>query len=165
MKYTLIRDKNYTITIDKAGKHVNKKRDNIHLPYSLHDSQIKSFDVFDDVLKIRFESGITSSIEPYEVVDASLLFSGVDYDFTSIYVLTYSSIRSGNNGKFTGLKMSLKAYIEDPKFEDCKLEIIDETYGYNQTKLAGFMNHEQKISEFFLEIYHHGDMEYIVADR
>ena len=46
-------------------------------------------------------------------------------------------------------------------FVNQNFTIIDETYGYNQSKFSGFLSVGTEIKECMIEVYHLGDMEYI----
>mgnify|MGYP001625647276 CR=1 FL=1 len=48
-----------------------------------------------------------------------------------------------------------------PMFVNQNFTIIDETYGYNQSKFSGFLSVGTEIKECMIEVYHLGDMEYI----
>jgi len=42
--------------------------------------------------------------------------------------------------------------------------VMDETFGYNQTKLGGYLLSEGRHNECILEIYHQGDMVYFTEE-
>lgn len=130
-------------------------RDNIHVPYSLHDMSVISFEINGDDMIMRTQSGIVSAITPYGQPDGYVEFHKIDWDFSFVYLLNFT----GNVGSFTGEKMYLKDFIE--QFINANFSIIDETYGYNQTKFEGFLSIGGTVKECFVEIYHLGDMIFV----
>lgn len=129
-------------------------RDNINLPYSLHDMSVSGFKFENDMLIIYFENGFVKVGEPCVQVDGYIEFNGVDLDFCFAYILDICS----DSGKFTGEKLSLSDFIL--KYRDMNFEICDETYGFNQSKFSGYLSVEDTLKECVLEIYHTGDMIY-----
>lgn len=55
--------------------------------------------------------------------------------------------------------MYLKDFVE--QFVNAGFSIIDETYGYNQSKFEGFLSMDGTVKECFVEIYHLGDMVFV----
>lgn len=49
-------------------------------------------------------------------------------------------------------------------FNNIDLEIIDETYGYNQSKFSGYIYEKNMIKECIIEIYHFNNMKYITEE-
>ena len=47
------------------------------------------------------------------------------------------TISGVNHGKIKGHKYSLKKFIK--KYKKADIEIVDETYGYNQSKFSGYL--------------------------
>ena len=45
------------------------------------------------------------------------------------------------------------------------MRVIDETFGYNTTKLAGWLLQKGHLQECTLEIYHLGDMIYVTKEE
>ncbi len=84
---------------------------------------------------------------------------GLDFDFCSVYLIDIKK----NGKKITGEKISLKVFIN--KFPVIDFEIIDETYGYNQSRFSGYLYLGRKTKECIVEIYHFGDMKYLVGDE
>lgn len=165
----------------------------IDLPYSLHDGVVTGFEVLAgseklnecekqngfeipngcenlneceiprDKLLLEFEHGFVSTLEPYMQVEGKIEFAKVDWDFSFAYIIEFpDGSLCGNQGNFTGHKMELLDFIQQNK--ELRFEIIDETYGYNTTKLDGYLWGDTKIKECRLEIYHLGDMSYIVRN-
>lgn len=132
------------------------------LPYSLHDGVVIDFKVRDDTLQMQFQSGIIKTFEPFEQVDGSVEFEQTDWDSSYVYLLTYQKGLCGNPGNFTGKKMLLKEWIA--QYQDITFEIIDENYGYNQSKFSGYLSGSTPFQECFIEIYHLGDMSYLISE-
>ena len=131
-------------------------RSNIkNLPYSLHDMCVTEMRILDDGLHMSFQNGFESTTEPYEQIEGSVQFHHVDWDFCYVYILDFCD----NIGSFTGRKQFLIDFI--PMFVNQNFTIIDETYGYNQSKFSGFLSVGTEIKECMIEVYHLGDMEYI----
>lgn len=134
----------------------------VNLPYSLHDGAVIDFEVVDDRLVMKFQYGYVKTVEPFEQVSGNVEFEKVDWDFSFVYLLEYKDCLCGNVGSFTGEKMELKEFIN--KFGNAKFDIIDETYGHNISKLDGYFIDKDSIKECRMEIYHLGDMSYIVDE-
>lgn len=138
---------------------------NITHPYSLHDCSISSIRTSENTLLLDFKTGIVR-ISDNVPVAATLCFNEVDWDFCSIYLIEYTSIRSGNVGRFTGEKLNLKEFIvrqaddQEAASATVSMEVIDETYGYNQSKFNGYTEHDGRMKEFIIEIYHFAEMIY-----
>ncbi len=130
-------------------------RENIRAEYSLHDMNVINFDVCDNDIIMRTQSGMIKVSEPCLQVDGHVVFHDVDWDFCFVYL--FDGI--GNVGKFNGEKMMLKDFIE--KYKTFGFSIIDEVYGYNQTKYWGWITANRKTQECIIEIYHLGDMVFI----
>lgn len=130
------------------------------LQYSLHDMRVTSMKFSNDTLILEFPFGIVSIENPCRQTDgrAFVKFKNVDPDSSYVYVMNFC----GNTGSFTGEKLPLKEFISD--FSDKSFEVIDETYGYNLSKFSGFLSVDTDIKECVIEIYHLGNMEYIIEE-
>ena len=119
----------YELEFNKGGEELKRTiRKNINLPYTLHDMNVFSFEVTDNVIVIRTQSGIVETNAPCRQLDGYVEFHDVQWDFSYVYLLGVT----GNVGTFTGEKMFLKDFIE--RYKQFGFSIMDETYGYNQTK-------------------------------
>lgn len=134
-------------------------RTNVHVPYSLHDMRVIEFEVNGNTLIMRTQFGMTKTTEPYGQPDGYVEFQQVDWDFCYAYTMDILA----NEGEFQGRKMSLQKLIAE--FENSGFEVIDETFGYNTTKLAGWLLQKGHLQECTLEIYHLGDMIYVTKEE
>lgn len=50
------------------------------------------------------------------------------------------------------------------KAEDMEFEIVDETYGYNQSEFSGYLYSGDETRECMIEIFLFGEMKYIIED-
>lgn len=147
---------------------ISIRKNIVGLEYSLHDAYMSKIKIkkYDKELqtanvKINFKEGYYRSKDGATMlVKGYLLFEKVDLDFSNVYLM---KIRGLNHGKIKGKKYSLKKFVK--KYKNIDMEIIDETYGYNQSKFAGYFYSERNIKEFLIEIYHEGDMKYITASN
>ena len=131
-------------------------------PYSLHDAHILSLKLEGDTLRLVTQYGYVCTTEPYGQVDGDVELTGVDADSYYAYVLEYTDVLCGNCGHFTGRKMALEAFLRD--YGEASLDIMDETYGFRQMKLEGFLNLPGRCLEFFLEVYYTGEIRYLLKD-
>ena len=130
-------------------------RENIKAAYSLHDMNVIEFDIVENDMIMRTQSGIVKTAGISEQVDGYVEFHNVDWDFCFVYLL--DAIK--NVGSFGGKKMMFKDFLEE--YKTFGLSIIDETYGYNQTKYAGYLTSNRMTYECIIEIYHLGDMVFV----
>ena len=132
--------------------------DNINSPFTLHDMNVISFEVTDNDIVMRTQSGIVEAAVPYRQIDGYVEFHKVQWDFSYVYLLGVT----GNVGTFTGEKMFLKDFIE--RYKQFGLSILDETYGYNQTKYNGYLLANHSHCECVVEIYHEGDRVFVTVE-
>lgn len=133
-------------------------RDNINSTYTLHDINVFSFEVTDNDIVMRTQSGMVETIAPYGHPNGYIEFHNVQWDFSFVYLLGVT----GNVGTFTGEKMFLKDFIE--RYKQFGFSIMDETYGYNMTKYSGYFTSSHQFHECIIEIYHEGDMIFVTED-
>ena len=133
-------------------------RDNIVLPYTLHDMTVISFEVNDNRVVVRTQSGIVKTGDSCRQLDGYVEFHNVQWDFSYVYLLGVA----GNVGTFAGEKIFLNDFIE--QYKQFGFSIMDETYGYNQTKYNGYLLANQQHCECIIEIYHEGDMVFVAED-
>ena len=130
-------------------------RPNITKQYSLHDADIIAFKRMDDQLVLTPKDGMVKVSENAATVDGYIEFNGVDWDFSFAYLLDFC----GNTGRFNGEKFALADFIN--RFGNAVFSVVDETFGYNQTKLSGYLLKNQTMRECVIEISHCGDMVYV----
>ena len=136
------------------------RRNQINLPYSLHDGKVIGFQVTNDILQMQLQSGFTETIEPFEQVTGYIELEKIDWDSSYVYLLEYQEVPCGNCGSFTGEKMGLHEFID--QFHNAGFDIMEETYGYNMSKFSGYLSAKGSVKECIIEISHLGDMSYIV---
>jgi len=130
-------------------------RENIRAPYSLHDMNIIAFEAEGDHLTLRTQSGMCKTTRPYGQPQGHVEFSGVQWDFSWVYLLDHA----GNAGTFTGEKMELQEFIR--RFGTFGFCVMDEAYGYNSTKYSGYLTANRRFYECMVEIYHEEDMIFV----
>ena len=130
-------------------------RENINSPYCLHDMNVIEFEVKEKNIKMKTQSGIVQALPPYEQVDGYVEFQKVEWDFSYVYLLNITK----NEGDFIGKKMFLKDFINN--YKTFGFSIMDECYGYNQTKYSGYITTNRTVCECIIEIYHKGDMIFV----
>ena len=130
-------------------------RENISTSHSLHDMVASAIVVDGNDITLRMETGIVRCSGVCEQCEGSVVFRGIDWDFCFVYILHGFT---ANAGEFCGEKLSLRDFIaQNPAFH---FEIIDACYGYNQTKLSGWLS-DDKVSEATMELYHTGNMIFV----
>ena len=132
-------------------------RGNICAPYSLHDMNVIEFEVKDSDIIMKTQSGIVRAVGQCEQVDGYVEFNDIDWDFCFVYLMDCT----GNTGTFSGEKMMLADFLK--RYESFGFSIIDEAYGYNQTKYWGYLTANRMTKEGIIEIYHLGDMVFVEA--
>ena len=130
-------------------------RENIQAAYSLHDMNITALEMNGNDVMLRTQTGLIKTGNPARQVDGHVEFHGVDWGFCYVYLFDFN----GNVGPFTGEKKYLISFLEERK--TLSFSVIDEVYGYNQTKFFGHLLANGKLRECIIEIYHEGDMEFV----
>ena len=130
-------------------------RDNINPAYSLHDMNVIAFEVEENDIIMKTQSGMIKTTPICTQTDGYVEFHDVRWDFSYVYLLGVT----GNVGTFTGEKMFLKEFID--RFPVFGFSIMDETYGYNMTKYSGYLIAQGYHYECVVEIYHEGDMVFV----
>ena len=132
-------------------------KDNINLPVSLHDSVITSMQQnssasykMDGHIILKFTDGfyIVNKKELEKTGEAYILLSGVDFDFSHIYYFKENKRE----------KITFNQLEED--IENYTICVINEMYGYNQTKFSCSMNKKNELYEVEIEIYHFNKTRY-----
>ena len=138
------------------------KNSDSSLPYSLHDAYVLAVQVQGDTLRLMTQSGYVCTAGPCEQVEGDVEITGVDWDFSSVYVMEYHDVLCGNYGAFTGRKMTVEAFLRE--YPQAGLDIMDETYGYHQVKLDGYLNLGDRCLELRLELCYDGEFRYLLKD-
>lgn len=128
-------------------------------PYCLHDMHITDIEIDEDKITLRFQYGFVKTSSPAAQVDGYIEIPKVDFDFSYVYLLEYTDVLCGNAGHFKGEKYFLKDFL-DKKWDYISFDVIDETFGFNKTKLEGYFNQKGKCYECMIEIYHFGKITY-----
>ena len=131
-------------------------------PYSLHDAHLIGMELDGTSLTLLFDYGYCETKPPYGQVQGRLRIEGLDLDFCSVYLLKYTDVLCGNYGAFRGQKLPLSDFIQSS--EKISVDIIDETYGYRQMKLNGFVSLGADMLEGIFEISYSGAVIYLVQD-
>ena len=131
-------------------------------PYSLHDAHVSRLRREGDTLRLVTSCGYVCTSPPYGQADGEVEITGIDWDFSHVYVLEYTDVLCGNRGSFTGRKLSVEDFLRE--YAQGTLEILDETYGYQQVKLNGFLNLPDRILEFVLELCYTGEFRYLLKE-
>lgn len=126
------------------------------LPYSLHDMRINKIKVMQDALYLGFENGYVETKKPYNQIKGNIIIEDVDFDFASVYLLSYD----GKYGHFEGEKLELKDFLENYCWNS--FEIVDELYGYNQILYSGYLSlmGSEAFIEMQISIYYNGNIVY-----
>ncbi len=88
-------------------------------------------------------------------MDGYVVFRQADLDFCNVYLMK----SNGRYGKFEAEKITLQEFLV--RFNVFGFSIVDEVYGYNQTKYWGYLTSQREFFECILEIYYTGDMLFI----
>ena len=138
---------------------MNTIRPNVQTPYSLHDMNLTSFEIQKDILVLHSQSGMMKTTLPFGHPDGHIEFHQVDWDFSYAYLFDFC----GNSGTFSAEKKLLKDFLQND-FKNACFEVIDETFGYNQSHFSGYLSQGCFLKECMIHIYHHGDMVYVTEE-
>ena len=90
------------------------------------------------------------------LIKGQVVIKGVDWDFAVFNIVKFQG--DTNRGKYKGKRYPLKKFCR--KQPHVELEIVDSYFGGYTLYLSGFLHGEKKITEWALEVYHTGDVEY-----
>lgn len=130
-------------------------RKNIISDYSLHDMNVISIEKYGMDIIIRTQSGIIKCKGNSEQVNGYVVLRNIDMDFCNVYLME----SNGRYGKFQAEKMTLEDFLN--RFSQFGFSIMDEVYGYNQTKYWGYLTSNREFYECIIEFYHTGDMIFV----
>ena len=133
-------------------------RENINPAFSLHDMNVIAFEVLDNNVVMKTQSGMVETGSPYRQLDGYVEFHDVQWDFSYVYLLGVT----GNAATFTGEKMFLQDFLN--RYKQFGFSIMDENYGYNMTKYCGYLLSNGQHCECMIEIYHEGDMVFVAEE-
>ena len=141
---------------------ITVKKPNPDPPYSLHDAHIMELRAEGDTLRLVTQYGYVRTEAPFGQVEGDVEITGVDWDFSCVYVMEYQGVLCGNYGSFTGKKMTVEDFLRE--YPEAALDIMDETYGYHQVKLNGFLNLRESCLEFVLDLCYNGEFRYLLKN-
>lgn len=131
-------------------------------PYSLHDAYVTELRAEGETLRLVTQYGYVCTTAPFTQVEGNVEITGIDWESSYVYLMEYTDVLCGNCGSFTGRKMALPAFLQE--FPSFSLDIMDESYGYCQANLTGFLNLNDRLLEFRLELYYTGAFQYILKE-
>lgn len=131
---------------------------NVILPVSLHDTRISNIVIENDTITFVFDDGIyvIGDKEAERSGRATVSFYKVDFDFCRVYCIERNSYR---------VQMDIRDFAKKFRENPVIIEIIDETYGYNQAKFSCFIMTEEEWFDCDIDIYHFGQMKYLWEER
>ena len=77
--------------------------------YSLHDMYVNNIKIIDSNIKLEFENGYVSLIEPYDIIYGSIIIENVDFDFSSVVI--QNSL--GEYGAFQCEKLEIAEFLKN----------------------------------------------------
>lgn len=135
---------------------LTRVKQQVEMPYSLHDMVVDKITCRDESVYLEFAHGYVSTQEPYPQVDGRITLEGVDMD--SACVLLLSPL--GRYGRFQGEKLTLEDFLK--RYRRYSFEIVDEMYGFNQVKYTGYLSvpEKERVIQTSLPFYFTGDIVY-----
>lgn len=135
---------------------ITRFRQQVDIPYSLHDMIVNQIILENDTVYLRFEHGYIRAKEPYPQVNGSIAIEEVDQDSACILLLS----DLGRYGDFRGKKMSLEDFLD--QYNEYSFEIVDEMYGFNQVEYIGYLRlpDKEESIQMSLSMYFTGDIVY-----
>lgn len=82
---------------------ITRFKQQITMPYSLHDMVVNNIIYKNESVYLRFEHGFVSTKEPYTQVEGKITIENVDIDSACVLLLS----KLGKYGSFDGMKISL----------------------------------------------------------
>lgn len=129
------------------------EKPNMILPISLHDVRLNRIQTENDTILFVIEDGIymIQNGQVEQTGKAQISFPMVDFDFCRVYCTGKDNIRK---------QWDIHNFSELMLENQMMIEIIDETYGYNQAKFNCTMIMNEDLFDCEIEIYHFGLMKY-----
>lgn len=138
------------------------KQPNPDPPYSLHDAYVLEIQMEGDTLHLMTQYGYVCTTPPFRQVEGDVEITGIDWDFSCVSVMEYQDVLCGNYGSFTGRKMTVADFLR--AYPEAALDVLDETYGYRQVKLDGFLHVGERCLEVQLDICYAGEFRYLLKE-
>lgn len=135
---------------------ITKFKQQINIPYSLHDMVVNNITYKNESVYLKFEHGFVSTEEPYTQVEGKITIENVDMDSACVLLLS----KLGKYGSFDGMKISLNDFIK--QYNKYYFEIIDEMYGFNQVEYIGYLHlpKDNDLTQMSLSMYFNGSIVY-----
>lgn len=135
---------------------ITRFKQQVDIPYSLHDMIVNQIILKNDTVYLRFEHGYIRAKEPYPQVNGSVTIEEVDQDSACILLLS----DLGRYGDFRGKKMSLKDFLD--QYNKYSFEIVDEMYRFNKVEYIGYLRlpDKEESIQMSLSMYFTGDIVY-----
>jgi len=130
---------------------------NLILPVSLHDARLSSIDFDNDNIIFIIEDGILAikGDKTEHTGKTRIFFPKVDFDFCRVYCTGKDNYRQ---------KWDIRDFAAHMRNNRVIIDIVDETYGYNQAKFSCGMYMNEDWYDCEIEIYHFGLMKYVWDD-
>ncbi len=130
------------------------EKPNMILPVSLHDARLNSIEIENDIIIFIMEDGIRTINDSHveQTGKAKVSFPKVDFDFCKVYCTGKDGYRKEWDIRDFAIQLQTSRLI---------IDIIDETYGYNQAKFSCDLTLNDEWFDCDLEIYHFGPMRYV----
>ena len=118
---------------------ITRFKQQVDIPYSLHDMIVNQIILENDTVYLRFEHGYIRAKEPYPQVNGSITIEEVDQDSAC---------------------MSLEDFLD--QYNEYSFEIVDEMYGFNQVEYIGYLRlpDKEESIQMSLSMYFTGDIVY-----
>lgn len=134
------------------------EKPNLLLPVNLHDARLNRIEIENDVILFVMEDGIRTihgnQVEQTE--KALVYFPKVDFDFCRVYRTGKDNYRK---------ECDIREFAIELQSGGLMIDIIDETYGYNQAKFNCNLTANGEWFSCDIEIYHFEPMKYIWKEQ
>ena len=134
------------------------EKPNMMLPVSLHDARLNHIEIADDTICFVIEDGIRT-IQDDQVEQTGktqIFFPKVDFDFCRVYCTGKDKFRK---------QWDIRDFAKQMRNNQMMIDIIDETYGYNQAKFGCNMTMGRNWFDCEIEIYHFGLVKYLWEEQ
>lgn len=134
------------------------EKPNMILPVSLHDARLNHIEIVDDTICFVIEDGIRT-IQDDQVEQTGktqIFFPKVDFDFCRVYCTGKDKFRK---------QWDIRDFAKQMRNNQMMIDIIDETYGYNQAKFGCNMTMGRNWFDCEIEIYHFGLVKYLWEEQ